>query len=269
MDIVCFNGEYLGAGQGSVPISDQGVLYGIGIFETIRVSGGSPLVLERHLSRLFASAGELGLKVPFGAGEIEEMLCLTAKKNGMEQGGLRLTLTGGGMGGPSMFIQGRPLTYREDQYHNGLSAAFSSIRRNEGSPLVRHKTLNYFENIMARGEAVGAGWDEALFLNNSGSLAEGAVSNIFLVAGGKVKTPHPRCGLLPGITRRRVLEECSCMGISVEEKSIHPGELSSAEESFITNALMGVMPLTRIGNGPVGSGMPGEITLALMTRINR
>jgi len=197
MNIVCYNGEYLGSEQGSVPISDRGVLYGFGLFETIRVSGGRPRVLDRHTSRLFFSAGELGINVPFGAQEIQEMVCLTAQKNGMDQGGLRLTLTGGGTGSPCLFIQARPLSYEQDRYHKGLSAAFSRIRRNEGSALVRYKTLNYYENIMARGEVAALGRDEALFLNNSGNLAEGAISNIFLVAGGKVKTPHPRCGLLP------------------------------------------------------------------------
>ncbi|MFZ5646446.1 MAG: aminotransferase class IV [Bacillota bacterium] len=266
--IVCINGEYVRAEDAAVPVSDQGVLFGAGIFETIRVEGGRPLVLDLHLIRLSKSAGELGLKIPFGNQEMEDMIRRTAQMNGMERGGLRLTLTGGGaLTGPLVFIQARPLPYGEEQYIKGFAAGFSAIRRNEGSPLVRHKTLNYFENIIARREAGASGWDEALFLNNSGELAEGSVSNIFIVIRGRVITPDVKCGLLPGVTRRRVIGACNRLGIEVEERAVHPDELAGAEEAFLTNALMLAMPLTRIADMPVGTGTPGNITRAVMEEI--
>lgn len=267
--IICINGEYLRPEKAAVNVSDHGVLFGIGIFETIRVEGGSPCVLDLHLSRLTVSAGELGLQLPFGIQEMGDMVCRTAKMNGMVRGGLRLTLTGGGTEGPVVFIQARPLPYGEEHYRRGFSAGFSSIRRNEGSPLVRHKTLNYFENIIARREAGASGWDEALFLNNSGMLTEGAVSNIFIVNGGSVITPDTECGLLPGVTRGRVVGICRRLGIAVEERAVRPDELAGAREAFLTNALMGVMPLTRVAGAPVGHGAPGGITRAVMEEIEK
>ncbi|MFZ5634918.1 MAG: aminotransferase class IV [Bacillota bacterium] len=263
--VICLNGEFVPAGEAVISAVDQGVLYGVGLFETIRVAGGRPRLLDRHLSRLFASAGELGLEVPFGQEELAGMASRTAEENGMAGGGLRLTLTAGGaFSRPAVFITARKSPYREDQYRTGIRAGFSTIKRNNRSPLVRHKTLNYFENIMARREAVAAGWDEAIFLNTSGDLAEGSVSNIFLVDRGKVITPHLQSGLLPGITRRRVLELCTSMQVPVKERRVDPAELARAEECFITNALVGVMPLTRVGDIIIGSGAPGEVTRMIM-----
>lgn len=259
--IVCLNGRYLPAAEAAIPAGDRGVLYGMGIFETIRVAGGVPRFLDRHLSRLFRSAGDLGLEVPFGESEISLMARGTASENRMGEGALRLTLTAGGEGvRPGLFVTARENSYTPDQYRDGIRAGFSSVRKNELSPLARHKTLNYFENIIARREAGAAGWGEAFFLNTSGYLAEGAVSNIFLVAGGTVVTPDPASGLLPGITRERVIEACLREGIKVEERAVLPAELHRAGECFITNSLMGVLPVIRVGDTLVGSGGPGAVT---------
>lgn len=266
--IVCLNNRYIPAGEAAVPADDQGLLYGMGIFETIRVSGGLPRLVGPHLSRLLESAGELGLEVPFSPGAMEEMLYRTAQKNSMTEGGLRLTLTaGGGQCRPSLLVQAREQAYREEMYRCGIKAGFAPFVRNERSPLVRHKTLNYYENIMARRLAASSGWGEALFLNCSGDLAEGSVSNVFLVREGRVITPKTGSGLLPGITRRRVIDLCGSLNIPLEERVVRPGELYGAVECFVTNSLMGVMPLTRLESTPIGNGSPGEITRLLISEL--
>jgi branched-subunit amino acid aminotransferase/4-amino-4-deoxychorismate lyase len=268
--IICVSGNYVQAREAAVPAADEGFLYGMGLFETIRVVGGRPRLLDRHLARLFNSAGELGMNIPFGPSEIAGMVCRTAEANRLLSGGLRLTLTAGGpLAGPNIVIQARSLTYREGQYKNGVRAGFASFRRNESSPLVKHKTLNYYENILARREARAAGWEEALFLNTSGNLAEGSVSNIFLVDGEKVVTPSLQCGLLPGITRQQVIEICAAMQVPVEERTVCPGELAGAGECFITNSLMGVMPVIRAGETVIGNGTPGRVTGMLMAELEK
>ena len=268
--IVCLNDRYIPAGEAAVPAADQGLLYGMGIFETVRVSGELPRLVGLHLTRLLKSAGELGLEVPYSPGAIEEMLYRTAQKNSIKEGGLRLTLTaGGGQCRPSLLVQSREQTYGKEMYRCGIRAGFASFRRNESSPLVRHKTLNYYENIMARRLADSSGWGEALFLNCSGNLAEGSVSNVFLVRDGRVITPEAGSGLLPGITRRRVLEACASLKIPLEERVVRPGELYGAGECFLTNSLMGVMPLTLLESTPIGSGAPGEITRLVASELER
>lgn len=268
--MICLNGEFIPAGEAAVSAVDQGVLYGAGLFETIRVAGKKPLLMDRHLGRLFASAGELGLEIPFSQDQIGDMACRTAEKNGLDSGGLRLTLTAGGaFSKPALFITARTLRYCHDHYRNGMRAEFATIKRNQYSPLTRHKTLNYYENILARREALAAGWDEAIFLNTSGHLVEGTVSNIFLVHRGKVVTPNPESGLLPGITRQRVIEVCSFIQVPVEERIVAPSELFRAEECFITNSLMGVMPLVGVGGKGIGGEKPGKVTLRIMETLNK
>lgn len=263
--VVCLNGEYLSAAEAAVPAGDGAVLYGMGLFETIKVSGGRPVVPERHLARLFRSAGELGLSVPFGPGKLEEMVYETAAKNKMEGGGLRMTLTAGeGGSGPSVVIRARTNPYVDENYIKGVSAVFAGHRRNETSPLVRHKTLNYWENILARRAAMEGGYSEALFINISGNLAEGSASNIFIISGGRVSTPDVESGLLPGITRQRVIEACRDMDLQAEERKVRPEELAGADEAFLTSALMGVMPLVRIGGENIGGGVPGKVTRLIM-----
>jgi len=122
---------------------------------------------------------------------------------------------------------------------------------------------------MARRLAASSGWGEALFLNCSGNLAEGSVSNVFLVRDGRVITPESGSGLLPGITRRRVIDACASLKIPLEERVVGPGRLYGAGEIFLTNSLMGVMPLTRLENTPVGNGVPGEITRLVAQEMER
>jgi len=125
------------------------------------------------------------------------------------------------------------------------------------------KTLNYLDNLLARAEARRAGADEAILLNTSGQLAEAAASNLFIVADGCVVTPPIEAGILPGITRACVLELCGTEGISIQEQPLELHQLRAAEEVFLTNSLMEIMPLTSFAGKAIGSGQPGEITKQL------
>lgn len=119
---------------------------------------------------------------------------------------------------------------------------FSSVRRNETSPLTAYKTLNYGDCILENRQAHGLGMNERIFLNTKGQISEGTVSNIFFVRNGKLYTPDLSCGLLPGILR-----EYLCETENVEEAVIYPAELGQYEECFVTNSLMGIMPVNQLG----------------------
>ena len=119
---------------------------------------------------------------------------------------------------------------------------FSSVRRNETSPLTAYKTLNYGDCILENRRAHGEGMNERIFLNTKGQISEGTVSNIFFVRNGKLYTPDLSCGLLPGILR-----EYLCETENVEETVIYPAELGRYEECFVTNSLMGIMPVKQLG----------------------
>ncbi|GAI81369.1 unnamed protein product, partial [marine sediment metagenome] len=109
-----------------------------------------------------------------------------------------------------------------------------------------------------------AGVDDALFLNDKGLLAEASTSNIFLVSNGALKTPSLKSGILPGITREVILELASELGIAAYEQYAELEELYQAEEAFLINSMIEIMPLIEVDGKPVGSGRPGPLTRRLM-----
>ena len=259
---VCVNGRFLPASRAQISAADQGFLYGYGLFETILIRAGQPVFLEAHLKRLEAGCAALGITLPFPLATVGRLVHETIGQNGLPEGALRLTISAGadpGRGPGNLVIFTRPLPYGPPDFERGLAAGWSAYRRNERSPLVKLKTLNYLENLLAKREAREKGWDEALFLNTAGCVAEGAVSNVFIVRNGRAVTPSDDQGLLPGIMRRIVLKTCCELGIPVVERPVAPAELVRADECFLTNSLLVVMPLVKINDRPIGNGKPGPV----------
>ena len=120
------------------------------------------------------------------------------------------------------------------------------------------------ENILARMEARAAGCDEAILLNERGYMAEGSTANIFLVRKGELITPSLESGVLPGITREAVLEIAHASNIMAAEREVELKELTTAEEAFITNSILELMPLTCFDSKPIGSGKAGQLTKNMM-----
>jgi len=145
----------------------------------------------------------------------------------------------------------------------GFSTVFSSHHRDSRSLLSQTKATSYLLSYLARREARASGVDEALFLNERGLLAEGSISNVFIVREGMLFTPDLNSGVLPGITRQIVLELATSMGIATMEVELKPEALFNAEEAFLTNSLIEVMPLTRVDGRVIGSEKPGTVTIRL------
>jgi branched-subunit amino acid aminotransferase/4-amino-4-deoxychorismate lyase len=193
-------------------------------------------------------------------------------------GSLRLTVTRGAMPAgargvlpppglqPTVMITARPgEPYPPELYRHGQRAVTVSFSRNHRSPLVRLKSLNCLELILGRREAAAAGADEGIFCNLKGELAEGTASNLFLVCGGdRIITPPVESGLLPGIARSVVIALGRSLGLTVCEQVITRQDFGRAQEAFLTNSLLEVMPLVSCDGIPFGSGSPGAITLKLL-----
>jgi len=271
-EIVYLNGSLIPRSQASISALDYGFLYGFGLFETMRAYGGQVFRLDSHLDRLAHSAEILGL--PIGALDLKSAVIDTIHANKLSDARIRITVSigeGGMVPDPStcnkptvLILAGHYQPYPEQVYENGFRAVVSSIRRNSQSPLSRLKSANYLESILARQEARAAGVDEALCLNEKGLVAEASMSNIFVVTDGILKTPGQESGILPGITRETILELASQLDINTLEHDIRLDELFHAQEAFLTNSLIEVMPLTEIDGKPIGSGRPGSITKRLM-----
>jgi branched-subunit amino acid aminotransferase/4-amino-4-deoxychorismate lyase len=268
---VYLNGRLVARDEARISPLDRGFLYGDGFFETTRIAGGAALFLKRHLDRLAASCREAGFGREVDVGELSDAARRLTAENGAGEGYLRITVSRGPYGGrlaeleaaePTVFIEARPMDLPPLDGAPPITLARSPCRRDETSPLIAHKSLSYGANVLALAEGRGRGADEVYFLNSRGHLTEGAISNLFLVRGGVVRTPDAACGLLPGITRAVVLELCAEQGIPAETGQYAEADLAEAEEAFCTNSLRGLMRVGRVLDLP-GASFGGELTRRL------
>ena len=148
---------------------------------------------------------------------------------------------------PAVVITAREYRpYSAEVYDRGFQVGVSSLRRSRYSSLSGIKTTNYMVSVMARREAVAAGMDEALLLNEDGNITEGSTSNIFFIDSSGLVTSPLGSGILPGITRSLVVEIAGQLGIGTTEEDISLADLGRFEEAFLTSSMMEIMPLAQI-----------------------
>jgi branched-chain amino acid aminotransferase len=274
-EIVYLNGDLIPRSQAKLSPFNFGFLYGYGIFETMRSYHGSVFRLDRHVARLHDSARTLGIYDKLKALDLSQACSDVLQANNLIDARLRLTVTLGEgdivpntatTGGITVFMAARKMVPPStDLYMRGYSAIISKYRRNSHSPLSHIKSTSYLESFLARQEATVAGADEVIMLNNTGFLAEGSRTNIFLFNKKMLLTPSIESGILPGITREVVLEIAKSSGIPTAIRQVKLGELLTASEAFLTSSTLEIMPLTSLDNKPIGQGKPGKITQQLMS----
>lgn len=234
----------------SAPPDDRGFTLGHGLFETILWADGDLAHWDAHLDRLARGCGVLGLPAP------DRTACRAAAEAALTQAGgparaaVRLNWSAGSGGrgldppavlAPRLSATAAPVSRAEGP----ATLATAAIRRNDGSPAARLKTLSYLDNVLARAEARAAGAEEALMLNTRGEVACAAAANVFWIADGVVRTPALACGVLDGIVRAQVLRACARLGVACEEVRAGPEALADAPV-FLTNSLIGVRPVARL-----------------------
>lgn len=263
---------------------DRGFMLGDGLFETIRVYAGRPFRLAAHLDRLAAGSVVLALALPGGlAAAVQEVIAA----NGWQEAAVRLTVSRGVAPPehsgllpdpalpPTVVITGRLLgsegagapPYPAAWYERGIGLATGGPRRNEHSPVSGCKTLNYLDQVLLRQAAARAGAEEGLQQNTAGAVVGASVANVFLIRAGQVATPDRAAGPLPGVTRAAVCALASRLGYTVVETILTPADVQAADEVFLTNSLMEVLPAVRLDGAPLGTGRPGPVTAALATAL--
>jgi branched-chain amino acid aminotransferase len=268
--LVYINGEIVSRDKAQILVSDRGLLYGYGLFETMRSYKGHVFCLDRHIARLVNSAGVLGIRESLESEKLEMGVSRTLKANGFDDARIRLTVTAG-EGGRSIAapVSGKVtiiITVEDlivpstEVYSKGLRTSIVSVRRNAQSPICHLKALGYLENLLAHAEAIDNGSDEAILLNGDGFVAECSASNIFVVDAGKIITPPIEAGILPGITRGVVIELAAQLGIKLTQEAVSVEMLLNAEEVFITNSVIEIMPIYLVDGGMVGAGARGKVT---------
>ena len=216
---------------------DQGYFFGMGAFETVAVEEGNPVLLEKHYERLFRAVDFFHLEL--SKKELEEKVGQALDAPFMKNGRKVLKIT---VSEKNLLVTTRENTYGENHYKNGFTADYSCVRRNETSPFTYHKTMNYGDCLREKHLAHERGIDEPIFLNTKDILAEGATTNVFFVKNGTIFTPSVQCGILPGILRQYI-----CERNPVQETEIYPEEIEIYDEMFLTNSLLGIMPVVSLG----------------------
>jgi branched-chain amino acid aminotransferase len=272
--LVYLDGHFVPREQALISVFDHGFLYGDGIYETMRAYKGKIFLLRKHLARLKRSAHAISLKLPLSLDQISAALNRSLSVNELQNAYVRLHISRGpgeiGLdpalcSAPTMVIVSKPFhEYPPAYYLHGVSVAIVKTRRNHPLALAPAiKGTNFLNNILAKIEAIKAGAYEGIMLNWEGYVAEGTISNIFMIKKGVLHTPHVSTGILEGVTRDLVLRLARRMKIPIRESRILPKHLCAADECFITNTTIEVMPVTRINKRPVGNGRPGALTSVL------
>lgn len=272
------DGRLLPQERACVSALDRGFTLGDGVFETMRLFRGRVFRLDQHLARLRRSAASIHLPMP--ETDLEKALDDVIAANAVFEAVLRLAVSRGvpqargllplGQPHSTVAVQVSPFAPPPAQkYEEGFTAVTASIRRNEFSPTAFAKTASYLDNVLARMEAAAAGADEAIMLNTGGKAACGSSSNVFLVKAGALLTPSIQTGVLAGITRAAVMALAADRGIPVSEQIILPPDLAAADECFVTNTVVGVMPLVRLDNQKIAVGKPGRLTMELREAYER
>lgn len=267
--------------EASISVLDHGVLYGDGCFEGIRVYGGRIFKLAAHLERMYDSARRIRLEPPYSIEEVEAAVRATVEANGIADGYIRLVFTRGvGTLGlhpfkcprASCFIVADTISlYPQELYDNGMHIIVAKHRRVPAECLdPAIKSLNYLNNILAKIEAIDADVLEAIMLNTDGWVAECTGDNIFVVRGGRIETPPLDAGMLPGITRRFVIDELApALGLELVERMMRIEDVLHADEVFLTGTAAEVIGVSRIDGHVIGNGEVGPVSKALEAEFRR
>jgi branched-chain amino acid aminotransferase len=274
--LIWFDGKFIPWEQAQVHVLAHTLHYGLGVFEGIRAyqtdDGRTAIFrLKEHIQRLFDSAHVMMIDIPFQSSEVQTACCEILRRNEQKEAYIRpLVFLGEGVMG--LHPGGSPIqvaiiswvwgAYLGDEgLRQGIRVKTSSyIRHHVNIMMTKTKTVgNYVNSIMAKLEAVHAGYDEALLLDTAGYVCEASGENIFIVKGDIIKTP-PLTSILPGITRDCIITLAQEDGLTVKEERFSRDELYLADEAFLTGTAAEVTPIREMDGRIIGPGHPGPIT---------
>jgi branched-subunit amino acid aminotransferase/4-amino-4-deoxychorismate lyase len=266
-EIIFLNGKFLSASQAKVSPLEPGFLYGWGLFETMRWRNNKIIYFDAHLKRLERSAGLLDIKCVYTKEALKSIVRRVAGINRLEDACIRINLGKCAKGTDVLVTAKKYKPYSAGKYNQGFSACISSLRQGSSSYFSQLKTTNYLLYRLAHKEALDKGLDEAVILNHKGYIAETSKCNLFFIKGKELFTPSLECGCLDGITRRSVFDLCKKQGIKVFKGNFSIPDLYSGDEAFLTNSLVGIMPLASVEKHRITvRGKQNKLTRFLMEK---
>ena len=294
MPMVWINEQLLDEDDARVSVRDLGLLHAAGVFTTMRARDGSVVRLDEHPERLRASCERLSIPLPFDDVELAAAVASLLQVNEVPQARLRITVTRGStivdaVHGPSalptVFVTAAPLEpYPAELYERGMTVlAYDAFKLNPYDPQAGHKTLDYYSRFAALREATRRGANEALLFNVHNHLQSSAIANVFLVKDRvlitpptnaelsdeaiRAHTPYPASNVLPGVTRHAILDVAAAASIAVELRGVTIDDVLSADEIFLSNSILNVMPVCRVERRAIGAEKPGAVTRQMMAAL--
>lgn len=237
-----FNGAVVATDALKVSPLGSGFMFGEGVFETVRVQDSRSILLDAHHARLTASVGSFGAAPTSSLSELQGRCRQVITANSLVSGSVKIVVFKDTVGWSEMILA-RSATYAAERYKTGFRVQTVPCDQRIGA-LHALKSLNYLPNIRAKRSAVAAGFDEAVFFNPQGHVLEGATTNVFIVKDGVIGTPPLKSGILPGVMRARVIQMLG--PAAIRECDVTLDELLQADEVFVTNTLLGVMPVALV-----------------------
>jgi branched-chain amino acid aminotransferase len=262
--MIFLNNKLVRKDKAMISVFDHGFLYGDGIYETLRSYNGMVFMLDEHIERLYRSASLIQLTIHKNTDAIKKAVYQTLRANRLREAVVRITVSrGAGPAGLDPELCKKPTfvifatqfrKYPEQCYRKGVKISIVKTRRNIISALnPQIKSLNFLNNVLAKIEAKNENTFEALMLNYRGYLAEGTVSNVFFVKDESLYTPGLNAGILGGITRKAVLDIARKCGFKIRQGKFRKNAIYGAEEVFLSNTTMEVMPVSHVDNVRIGT----------------
>jgi len=278
---VYLNGALVDKKDAKVSVFDHGFLYGDGVFEGIRSYNCLIFKLKEHIERLYESAHSITLSIPLTKKALEKAIIDTLKANSLKDAYIRVVVSRGAgdlgldprkcRGNETVVVITDKITlYPKRLYEKGMAIITVPTIRNiceAVNPQI--KSLNYLNNILAKIEAINAGYEEAVMLDHLGYVAECTGDNIFVVKRGELYTPPQCMGSLRGITRDTVLKLARKLKVPTHEHVITRHELFIGDECFLTGTAAEIVPVAKVDGRLIGTGKPGPVTRKIMQEFRK
>ncbi len=261
-ELAYVNGRVGPVDEACVSVEDRGFQFADGVYEVARSWNGKLIDLDRHLARLARSAAMLGIRLPMPEPDLDRTCRGFFGRSGIGDGMLYLQLTRGATRRqhasppdlqPTLVMTARMVTKPTPEQFTAITVPNNRWR------MCACKSIALLPNVLAKHAAREAGADEAIFVDDDGSVLEGASDNIFAVKGGVLFTPPADGRILEGITRGRVLELAAARGYEVRVQPVSLDFVLGADEMFLTSSVLTVVPIVRVDGRAIGNGRPGPV----------
>lgn len=262
-EIAYVNGKFVPLEDAVVHVEDRGFQFGDGVYEVMRTYNGKLFSVEEHLGRLFRSLEAIDLRHSFAKEQLAALADDGVRRSGFGEAVVYLQITRGraprNRSVPGTYEPTLVMTVRELQpvSRNGIAVVTMPDPRWARCDI---KAVTLLANVLAHHAARQAGAHDAIFVEPDGTIAEGTAGNVFVVAGGRLRTPPKGLRILSGVTREKILAAAVAAGIGTTEEAITKQDLVAADEVFLTSTTAEVLPVTRLDGRPVGDGKPGTIS---------